>query len=308
MFRGESREGNCMFKYDGHYYMCASNIYGWDGSYAYYLVADDIRGPYLPHNDMQVIPGCEADYAHVSQTGFFYTLRREGHETVLYCGDRWCDFAGNGLGYNQWVPLSFDADGRPWFNSLSSWSLNEKTGDWRVESDNNYVRNGSFEADRRSIPNPVKPRQEFLLGWTTEVLKGRKVSVDDPGSPRLNHTNSREDRRRVVGEKSLCMSDSVAFTRRVSQVIESTPYIPLADGNYTLRTKVRGNGKFNRLEFSVESGGKLFTNRLEKLPKQWTEVVISHVEVSGERAVISFYADGQAEASCLIDDVWFGVE
>jgi beta-xylosidase len=44
IFQGESREGNCMFKYKGKYYMCASNIYGWDASYAYYLVADDIRG------------------------------------------------------------------------------------------------------------------------------------------------------------------------------------------------------------------------------------------------------------------------
>lgn len=32
IFRGESREGNCMFKYKGKYYMAASNIYGWDAS------------------------------------------------------------------------------------------------------------------------------------------------------------------------------------------------------------------------------------------------------------------------------------
>ena len=48
IFEGESREGNCMFKYKGKYYMCASNIYGWDASLAYYLVADSIHGPYLP--------------------------------------------------------------------------------------------------------------------------------------------------------------------------------------------------------------------------------------------------------------------
>lgn len=43
VFAGESREGNCLFKYQGKYYMCASNIYGWDASLAYYLVADNIR-------------------------------------------------------------------------------------------------------------------------------------------------------------------------------------------------------------------------------------------------------------------------
>ena len=83
IFHGASREGNCMFKYKGRYYMCASNIYGWDGSYAYYLMADDIRGPYTPTNDMQIMPGCEADYAHVSQTGFFYTVRGTKQETVM---------------------------------------------------------------------------------------------------------------------------------------------------------------------------------------------------------------------------------
>lgn len=71
VFHGASREGNCMFKYKGRFFMCASNIYGWDSSFAYYLVADDIRGPYLPVNDMQIMAGCESDYAHVSQTGFF---------------------------------------------------------------------------------------------------------------------------------------------------------------------------------------------------------------------------------------------
>jgi len=117
IFEGESREGNCMFKYKGKYYMAASNIYGWDASYAYYLVADDIRGPYLPTNDMQVMKGCEGDFAHVTQTGFFFNVKGSKQETVVYCGDRWADFAGNGLGYNQWFPLSFDG-AKPYFNSL----------------------------------------------------------------------------------------------------------------------------------------------------------------------------------------------
>lgn len=29
---------------------------------------------------------------------------------TIYCGDRWANFAGNGLGYNQWYPLSFDGN------------------------------------------------------------------------------------------------------------------------------------------------------------------------------------------------------
>lgn len=303
VFKGASREGNCMFKYKGKYYMCASNIYGWDGSYAYYLVAYDIRGPYLPANDMKVMKGCESDYAHVSQTGFFYTLRGTEQETVIYCGDRWADFAGNGLGYNQWVPLSFDGD-EPRFNSLSSWCLNAVTGEWRVGNDNNYVLNGSFEADRRSIPNPVKPRQDFLLGWRTDVIAGGRVAVGDSRSPRLNHMNTRDDRRHVIGEKSLCISDSIApFVRRVSQTVASTPTVPLPDGIYTLRARVRREGRFQRLEMYAVSGGRRKSCKIKPSMTSWTTITIERVRVSGGKVEIGFFADGAAGAKSLVDDV-----
>lgn len=303
VFKGQSREGNCMFKYKGRYYMCASNIYGWDGSYAYYLMASDIRGPYTPVNDMQVMKGCENDYAHVSQTGFFYTIRGTEEETVLYCGDRWACFAGNGLGYNQWVPLSFESDGKPVFNSLSSWSLNHKTGQWRVNPDNNYVLNGSFEADRRSIPNPTKPRQEFLLGWNTEITKGRQVSVEDSLSPKLNHINTREDRRKVTGEKSLCISDREPFTRRVSQVIESTPTLPLPDGEYVLTAKARRSGRFNKMLMYAKSGGKKRQCAIDANAADWIAITISGFTVCDGKAEIGFEADGSPNAECLIDDI-----
>ena len=186
VYRGAGREGNCMFKFRGKYYMCASDLYGWDSSHAYYLVADDIYGPYVPKDSMEVMDGCMTDYAHVTQTGFFVTVRGTKQETVVYCGDRWADFAGNGLGYNQWCPLSFNGD-RPFFNSLSAWELNATTGEWRVAKGNNYVLNGSFEADRRSIPNPVKPRQEFLRGWKTEFIKGNKVTIGNPDTQLFQH-------------------------------------------------------------------------------------------------------------------------
>ncbi|MDE6036728.1 MAG: family 43 glycosylhydrolase, partial [Duncaniella sp.] len=187
--KGASREGNCMFKHAGKYYMVASNIYGWDGSLTYYISADDIYGPYTPVNDMQVMEGSRDDYSHVSQTGFFYTVNGSEQSTVLFCGDRWAEFAGNGLGYNQWMPVSFAGD-TPYLNSLHSWELDSDTGRWRVSADNNYVKNGSFEADRRTVPLSVKPRQAELTGWTTEVISGNRVEIDNPDSPQLNYFNT----------------------------------------------------------------------------------------------------------------------
>lgn len=303
VFKGESREGNCMFKYKGRYYMCASNIYGWDGSHAYYLTADSIKGPYSPTDNMQIMNGCEKDYAHISQTGFFYTVRGTKEETVIYCGDRWACFAGNGIGYNQWVPLSFDSYGKPVFNSLSSWSLNATTGEWKINRDNNYVLNGSFEADRRSIPNPVKPRQEFLLGWDTEIIEGRKVSVEDSLSPRLNYFNTQSDRRFVTGEKSLCISDMEPFTRRVSQKITSTKYVPLPNGKYTLSAKACKTGSFKSLTMYATSNGQTVRYKIRTKSGIWENIKIQDINVSGGEIEIGFEAEGQAGAQCLIDDV-----
>lgn len=303
VYRGTGREGNCMFKFRGKYYMCASDLYGWDSSHAYYLVADDIYGPYVPKDSMEVMDGCMTDYAHVTQTGFFVTVRGTKQETVVYCGDRWADFAGNGLGYNQWCPLSFNGD-RPFFNSLSAWELNATTGEWRVAKGNNYVLNGSFEADRRSIPNPVKPRQEFLRGWKTEFIKGNKVTIGNPDSLTLNYFNTRDDRLHVVGEKSLNITDVVDFERRVSQQITAMPYVDLPDGTYSLTAKVCYGGDFDRLVMYAESGaGREARNLNRGKQGRWQQMRIKEVKVSGGRVAVGFHAKGKAGAYCRIDDV-----
>ncbi|MFA9191396.1 family 43 glycosylhydrolase [Flavobacterium sp. FZUC8N2.13] len=302
VFQGESREGNCMFKYKNKYYMAASNIYGWDASFAYYLVSDNIRGPYLPTNDMQIMAGSTEDYAHVTQTGFFYTIKRNGKETVIYCGDRWADFAGNGLGYNQWFPLSFDGH-KPYFNSLSSWNLDEKTGDWTVATDNNYVKNGSFEADRNKIPSNFKPIQEQLLGWKTEVIKGNPIQVKSEISPQLNYFNTENDRKEVIGEKSLNITDTVDFTREITQQITSSSYVALEDGVYNLTAKVKNSQGFSGLKMHANTGGVNYKFSIETKNTSWTSIRISDILVKNGKITVGFFANGTANAFCLVDDV-----
>ena len=303
VYRGAGREGNCMFKYKGKYYMCASDLYGWDASHAYYMVADNIYGPYVPKDSMEVMDGCMTDFAHVTQTGFFVTVRGTREETVVYCGDRWAAFAGNGLGYNQWVPLSFNGD-RPFFNSLSEWQLNPVTGEWRVGAGNNYVLNGSFEADRRRIPNPVKPRQEFIRGWKTDYIKGNKATVGNPDSLALNYFNTTEDRRHVVGEKSLYITDVADYERRVSQTVTAMPYVDLPDGSYTLTARVCYGGRFDRLVMYAESGSEEESRSLNRgKQNEWRRHTIKDVKVRGGRVEVGFHAKGRAGAYCRVDDV-----
>ena len=301
VYRGDGREGNCMFKHDGKYYLAASLLYGWDSSYPYYLVADDIRGPYRPENDMRIFKGAEDDYAHVTQTGFFVTVRGTKQTTVIYCGDRWAGFAGNGLGFNQWCPLSFDGD-EPYFNSLNSWNLNAETGEWSVADDNNWVKNPSFEADRKPIPSDNKPRQERLLGWETTVIEGTEVSLDR-GSPVLNHENSSEDRQHVIGERSLNIGDRVDFARRVSQEIASSPHVEFKDGLYTLTAKVKNSDGFRELKMYAESAGEEYFAPIRDANAEWTTVRLEGVRVSGNKVEIGFLADGEADSYCRVDDV-----
>nr|WP_294897040.1 family 43 glycosylhydrolase [uncultured Pedobacter sp.] len=307
IYQGAGREGNCMFKYKGKYYMVASNLYGWDSSLAYYLVADDIKGPYKPINDMLVMQGAEDDYAHITQTGFFVTVRGSKQETVVYCGDRWSDFAGNGLGYNQWVPLSFNG-AKPYFNSLNSWNLDAKTGEWEVALDNNFIKNSSFEADRRSVPISVKPLQTFLTGWETTVIKGNKVSLDSSTSPVLNFANSEEDRKIVTGEKSLNISDKVPFERKVPQVISSSPYVKLPDGFYTLKASIRNSKDFSQLEMYAKSAGKRVAFKITAENPEWKTIALKHISVKNGQVEIGFIAIGDAGAFCHVDDVSFVME
>jgi len=302
VFKGASREGNCMFKYRGKYYMAASNIYGWDASFAYYLVADHIRGPYLPVNDMQVMEGSEKDYAHITQTGFFVNVKGSQKETVLYCGDRWANFAGNGLGYNQWFPLSFRND-MPYFNSLSSWNLDAKTGLWEVARDNNYVSNGSFEADRNRIPSHVKPVQTFLLGWTTEVIEGNKVSLDSATSPSLNYFNTLRDRKTVTGEKSLYISDRIPFKRKISQIITSTPYVPLKDGLYTLTAMIKLSPGTSKLKMYAQTGDSNPALNYITADEGWKKIEIKNIKVTRGKVEVGFVGEGQANAFCCVDDI-----
>lgn len=167
IFGGAGREGNAMFKYNGRYYVCSSDLHGWNASHSYYISAENITGPYSTE---AVMGGTELDFSHVTQTGLFITVKGTDQELVIFGGDRWSDFAGNGVGYNQWLPLRFDA-GKPSMLSYSEWSLDVATGAFAVGPANNYALNPSFEADRVATTTPA--------GWT--VSKGTNVQGGHSG-------------------------------------------------------------------------------------------------------------------------------
>jgi hypothetical protein len=223
-------------------------------------------------------------------------------ETILYCGDRWADFAGNGLGYNQWFPISFDGS-TPYFNSLNSWNLNAHTGKWNVAADNDYIINGSFEADRKRIPSIAKPVQKQLTGWESVVIEGRSIELDSTRSPFLNYFNTTNDRRHVIGEKSLLITDEVNFKRKVFQKINSTPFVKLPDGMYTLSAKLKNSAGLSLLEMYGLSNKLRSSTKIEHQNADWTTVTINDLKVSNGNIEIGFIVQGNAKAFCLLDDI-----
>jgi hypothetical protein len=246
------REGNAMFKLDGRYHMCASDLHGWNTSVNYCLDSTQgrIQGDYTSYYTMR---GTEMDYSHVTQTGFFVTVNGTQRNTVIYAGDRWADFAWNGIGYNQWVPINRDSGGLR-FHSVSQWEFNAVTGEWRVGPGNNYILNPGFQADRIIVSS--------VRGWRN--LGGSVTNVESGAN----------------GSRfALQMSNSGG----VEQRIESVP-----QGTYTLSVYARGsagsivitgaNGNQRTLSIPASSG--------------WSERRLTGIELPSGGATVTMRASG----------------
>ena len=264
--KGSGREGNCMFKYKGKYYFCASDLHGYNSSHTYYMVSDKLTGPY---SSWSVMADTDMDFSHVTQTGFFYTIKGSKQETVLYCGDRWSDFAGNGIGYNQWVPLSFNGS-TPYFNSVSEFHLNDDTGEWRVGENNNYVLNPTFEADRVS--------QTTLAGW--------KFTGTGNSNKKGGHT----------GNWSAQQYDANAYKAQMSQDIS------LPNGTYTLKCWVKSTGGQKTAKVYVTSAGKEQNAAINSKINDWKEITISNIYVTDGKCQVGVYSDANAGNYVIVDD------
>ena len=198
--------------------------------------------------------------------------------TVLFCGDRWSDFAGNGLGYNIWCPLSFEGT-TPVFQSVNRFTLDAAAGTWRVAPGNNYLLNPSFEADR--VP------QATLAGWTTDTnAAGRKprINVLDP------HT----------GRWSLRQMPAESGEALTHQIVTGLP-----NGAYTLKAWVKSSGGQKVAEiFARGFGGKSIGLSLNQPVATWKDVTVSTaIHVTNGRCDVGVRSVGDGNQWMVIDDL-----
>ena len=280
-------EGDCMFKYRGRYYFTGSDLYGWHGSRCYVFQSDSILGAYSEKPDYitatggtnlpYIMPGVKNSYAHNSQTGFYYTLKGTEQDLVIYCGDRWSSFCSNGLGYNQWVPLTMDGY-TPHFNNLSQWRLLGDTGKWEIGDGNNYVENSYFDADRVDVTK--------LTGWecSDNIGGGANGNVKD---------------KLRSGKYSARQSADKDYIATMKQQLSDLP-----DGTYTLRALARSSGGQNESKIYVKTADGEYSTSLKAPMSTWTDVVIKDIEIKDGKCEVGIYSDAKAGNYIRVDDIF----
>ncbi|MBN1127418.1 MAG: family 43 glycosylhydrolase [Chitinispirillaceae bacterium] len=259
IFSGAGREGNCMFNYKGRYYACSGDLHGWNTSHCYYISSDNIVGKY---NKEAIMINTDLDYAHVTQSGFFITVNGTVDTTVIYCGDRWCNNTGNGIGYNQWCPVTIEGTTCT-FHSLSQWSIDAVKGTWKVGPRNNYILNPCFEADRITVSS--------VIGWE--------------GNDRNANGSYR------AGDFCLSLGSGAKATQRIP---ENSTIASIPDGTYELKAWVQGNGQIAISDF----GGSEMVKSSNA--SNWTEVSIPNIKISSGKAVVS--ASNAGGGTCMMDE------
>jgi len=277
IFGGAGREGNAMFKYNGMYYFCSSDLHGWNASHSYYIAASNIMGPYGKEG---IIGNTDADFSHVSQTGFFITVAGTAASTVIFAGDRWSDFAGNGLGYNQWCPLTFDG-ATPSIASVSSWSLDAAAGTWTVGPDNNYALNPSFEADRVTMTQPA--------GWTTSTTSAGGLT------PYTNVSGGH------TGNWAWQLGATADYQATLNQAVTGLP-----SGTYTLSVWAKSSGgQATANLYATPGGGTEKDAALTKAMTAWTQLSITGIAVTDGKCQLGVTTTASASQSVTLDDFTF---
>jgi hypothetical protein len=213
----------------------------------------------------------DADFSHVTQTGFFITVKGTSQSTVIFAGDRWSDFAGNGIGFNQWVPLTFVGTA-PQFQSLSQWSLDAVAGTWAVGPANNYALNPSFEADRVTMAQPA--------GWITAGTASTNASG--------GHT----------GNWKWLLSSASAYQSSLTQTVTGLP-----NGTYTLAAWVESSGGQSVAQlFATGFGGAELDSSINSAIANWSHVSIPGIAVTNGTCQIGVRTTASANQWLDVDD------
>jgi hypothetical protein len=116
-----SMEAPAVFKHNGRYYLIGSGTTGWDPNPGRLAAADSIFGPWTELGNPCQGEGAEITFGGQS-TFVLPVAGRPGKFIAMF--DRWNKWDLADSRY-QWLPLAFDAQGRPFVTWRDRWSLEE---------------------------------------------------------------------------------------------------------------------------------------------------------------------------------------
>ena len=120
IFTGRSMEAPAVFKRGGKYYLIASGCTAWAPNAARSAVADSIWGPWTELGN----PCRGDDAANTFHAQSTFVLPVQGKkDAFIFMADRWKQWDLQDSRY-IWLPLEFDAEGKPTVPWHSSWTLN----------------------------------------------------------------------------------------------------------------------------------------------------------------------------------------
>lgn len=126
---GRSMEAPAVFKRGGKYYIIASGCTGWEPNTARSAVADSIWGPWIELGNP--CPWRRRPTRSTAKARMFCRCKANGA-----LSSSWPTAGSNGTcRIRLWLPLVFDAEGKPVVNWRPSWSLKDlaKAGDPTVK-------------------------------------------------------------------------------------------------------------------------------------------------------------------------------
>lgn len=121
IFIGRSMEAPAVFKRGGKYYFIASGCTAWEPNAARSAVADSIWGPWTELGNP--CRGDDAVNTFHGQSTFVLPVQGKP-DTFIFMADRWNQWDLQDSRY-LWLPVKFDAEGKPTVPWRSRWSLEE---------------------------------------------------------------------------------------------------------------------------------------------------------------------------------------
>jgi beta-galactosidase len=207
LFVGRSMEAPAVFKRNGKYYLIASGCTGWAPNAARSAAADSIWGPWTEFDNP--CEGSEAETTFRSQST--YVLPVPGwNDTFIFMADRWNSTNLPDSRY-IWLPLNFDANGKPKLRWENQWSLPERRAPARLGARLDAAPTApSPQPSPRLSGEREKniPKHTFAIGTNDFLLDGRRFQIrcGEIHAPRVppEHWRHRLQMAKAMGLNTVC--------------------------------------------------------------------------------------------------------